>query len=51
MFLPDNEKWCVSAKSDYDVAYNTCNKIIKDIIPNKNFLISFFGRYLICLEH
>ena len=113
MFLPDNEKWCVSAvyntsdkivewyfdmtkensiddkgnpfyddlyldiavspdfkivildedeleaafeskiitKVDYDMAYNTCNKIIKEIIPNKDFLISFFNKYLIDLEH
>lgn len=113
MFLPDNEKWCVSAvyntsneiiewyfdmtkensideqgtpyyddlyldiaispdfrivildedelkealelkeitKSDYDMAYHTCSKIINEIIPNKNFLISFFDKYLIQLEH
>jgi len=37
--------------SDYDMAYNTCNMIIKDIIPNKDFLISFFQKYLNCLEH
>ena len=111
MFLPDNEKWCVSAvyntsseiiewyfdmtkensiddqgnpfyddlyldiavspdfkivildedelkealeakiitKSDYDMTCNTCNKIIKDIIPNKDFLIAFFDKYLTCL--
>ena len=113
MFLPDNEKWCVSAvyntsgeivewyfdmtkensidewgnpfyddlyldiavspdfkvvildedeleealllkiitKSQYDMAYYTCNKIINEIVPNKDFLISFFDKYLICLEH
>jgi predicted RNA-binding protein associated with RNAse of E/G family len=113
MFLPDNEKWCVSAvyntsneivewyfdmtkensideqgipyyddlyldiaispdfrivildedelrealelkeitQSDYDMAHHTCSKIIKDIIPNKDFLISFFKKYLVQLEH
>lgn len=113
MFLPDNEKWCVSAvyntsneiiewyfdmtkensidehgipyyddlyldiaispdfrivvldedelkealeleeitQSDYDMAHHTCNRIIKEIIPNKDFLISFFDKYLVQLEH
>jgi predicted RNA-binding protein associated with RNAse of E/G family len=111
MFLPDNEKWCVSAvynpsneivewyfdmikesavdehggpyyddlyldiavspdfrieildedelrealelkeitKSDYDMAHDTCNKIIKEIITNRDFLISFFDKYLVQL--
>lgn len=113
MFLPDNEKWCVSAvyntageivewyfdmtkensvdeqgnpfyddlyldiavspdfkivildedelkealeskivtKSEYEMAYNTCNKIINEIIPNKDFMISFLNKYLISLDH
>lgn len=38
-------------QSDYDMAHYTCNKIIKDIIPNKDFLISFFDKYLVLLEH
>lgn len=38
-------------KSDYDMAHHTCNKIIKEIITNKDFLRSFFDRYLIHLEH
>ncbi|WBW96450.1 DUF402 domain-containing protein [Oceanirhabdus sp. W0125-5] len=41
----------IITKGDYDMAYNTCNKIIKDIIPNKDFLISFFNKYLINLEN
>jgi predicted RNA-binding protein associated with RNAse of E/G family len=40
----------IITKADYDMAFNTCNKIIKEIIPNKGFLISFFNKYLICLE-
>lgn len=40
----------IITKSDYDMAHNTCNKIIKEIIPNKSFLISFFNKYLIGLE-
>lgn len=38
-------------KSDYDMAHYTCNKIIKEIITNKDFLISFFDKYLVQLEH
>jgi predicted RNA-binding protein associated with RNAse of E/G family len=38
-------------KSDYDMAHLTCKKIIKEIISNKDFLISFFDEYLILLEH
>jgi predicted RNA-binding protein associated with RNAse of E/G family len=41
----------IITKADYDMAYNTCNKIIEEIIPNKDFLISFFNKYLIDLEH
>jgi predicted RNA-binding protein associated with RNAse of E/G family len=41
----------VITKSDYDMAHHTCNKIIKDIITNKDFLISFFDKYLIHLDH
>jgi predicted RNA-binding protein associated with RNAse of E/G family len=33
-------------QSDYDMAYSTCNKIIKELIPNKEFLLSFFSKYL-----
>lgn len=40
----------IITKSDYDMAHNTCNKIIKEIIPNKGFIISFFNKYLIYLE-
>lgn len=40
----------IITKSDYDMAHNTCNKIIKEIIPNKSFLISFFNKYLVGLE-
>lgn len=36
----------IITKCDYDMAYSTCNKIIKEIIPNKDFLISFFSKYL-----
>lgn len=39
------------SQSDYDMAYSTCNKIIKELIPNKDFLISFFRKYLDLLEH
>jgi predicted RNA-binding protein associated with RNAse of E/G family len=41
----------VITKSEYDMAYNTCRKIINEIIPNKDFLISFFDKYLLNLEH
>ena len=41
----------IITKADYDMAYTTCSKIIKDIIPNKDFLISFFHKYLVCLDH
>lgn len=37
-------------KSDFDTAYLTCNKIIDEIIPNKEFMTSFFHRYLIDLS-
>lgn len=40
----------VITKYDYDMAYATCNKIIKEIIPNREFLISFFDKYLTCLK-
>lgn len=112
MFLPDNEKWCVSAiydtsgeivewyfdmtkqnsidemgnpfyddlyldiavppdfqavildedelkealdlkiitESDYKMAYDTCNKILNEIIPDKDFMISFFNKYMLQLE-
>lgn len=39
------------SKSDYDMAHYTCNKIIKEIITNKDFLVSFFDKYLVQLEH
>ena len=38
-------------KADYDMAHHTCNKIIKEIITNKDFLISFFDKYLVQLEN
>jgi predicted RNA-binding protein associated with RNAse of E/G family len=38
-------------QSDYEMAYNTCNKILKELIPNKDFLISFFRKYLVQFEH
>jgi predicted RNA-binding protein associated with RNAse of E/G family len=38
-------------KSDYDMAHHTCNKIIKELITNKEFLISFFEKYLMEMEH
>ncbi|MBL4937796.1 DUF402 domain-containing protein [Clostridium sp. YIM B02515] len=28
-------------QSDYEMAYNTCNKILKELIPNKEFLYHF----------
>lgn len=37
-------------KSDYDMAHHTCKKIIEEIITNKNFLITFFNKYLIHLK-
>ncbi|WP_066498193.1 DUF402 domain-containing protein [Abyssisolibacter fermentans] len=36
---------------DYEMAYETCNKIMKEIIPNRDFLVSFFRKYLISMEH
>lgn len=38
-------------KSDYDMVHHTCNKIIKEIITNRDFLISFFDKYLVQLEN
>lgn len=32
--------------SDFDMAYMTCDVLIKDVIPNKAFIVSFFNRYL-----
>lgn len=40
----------IITKCDYEMAYNTCNKIISEIIPNKDFLISSFDKYLTILE-
>lgn len=34
------------AMSDYEMAYSTCKKIINAIIPNKDFMVSFFEKYL-----
>lgn len=41
----------IITKTHYDMAYNTCNKIIKEILPNRDLLISFFEKYLISLDH
>lgn len=38
-------------QSDYEMALNTCNKVIEEVIPNRDFLVSFFYRYLILMEH
>lgn len=40
----------VITKHDYGLAYSTCNRIIEEIIPNKEFLTSFFQKYLVCLD-
>lgn len=37
-------------KSEYNMAYNTCNRIIKDIISDKEFLVNFFQKYLKALK-
>lgn len=31
---------------DYDLAYHTCNRVIDEIIPNKDFLVAFFNKYM-----
>ena len=33
-------------KRDYDMAYETCRRIIKDIIPDREFLTAIFERHL-----
>lgn len=38
-------------KSDYDMAHYTCYKVIKEIIINKDFLITFFNKHLINLDY
>lgn len=38
-------------ETDYDMAHYTCDKIIKEVITKKEFLISFFNKYLVYLEH
>lgn len=37
-------------RDDYNMAHSTCNKLIKELIPNKNFMTSFFQKYLKLLE-
>lgn len=33
-------------KYDFDMAYMTCDALIKNVIPNKEFIVSFFNSYL-----
>ena len=40
----------IITESDYRVAYQTCNKILNEIIPNKDFMVSFFDKYLFLME-
>jgi predicted RNA-binding protein associated with RNAse of E/G family len=37
-------------RDEYNIAYETCNRLIKEVIPNKNFMVSFFEKYLNHLE-
>jgi len=34
------------SKCDFDMAYKTCDDLIKDVITNEDFLVTFFNRYL-----
>lgn len=36
--------------SDYDMAYSTCNKLIENIITDKDFLVSFLYKYLAYID-
>lgn len=36
----------VITEMDYRMAYETCNEIIHEILPNKEFLCDFFHKYL-----
>lgn len=33
-------------KKEYDIAYETCDHLIKEIIPNKSFMLDFFNNFL-----
>lgn len=39
----------IITKQDYYMAYNTCNRLMKDINTNKDTFIAFFNKYLIDL--
>lgn len=41
----------VITKEDYELAYRTYHRVVKDVIPNKRFLTEFLKGYLEELDH
>ncbi len=45
--LDDALRTGVISKCDFDMAYKTCDELIENIIPNRDFIVAFFKRYLV----
>lgn len=40
----------IITESDYEMAYKTCEKVINEVIPNRDFMVAFFEKYLSLLD-